>query len=60
MPGQGTQALLDLAKDLRETAPKVRDVCDLRKGAKLMETAAEALQRLAEYEPDIEVRQGEN
>lgn len=60
MPSQGTQALLDLARELRETAPKVRSICDLKRGARLMETAAEALQRLAEYEPDVEAVTGEN
>ena len=57
---QGTESLLTLAADLRETAPHVVDVFDLRKGARLMEKAADALERLAELEPDINVEPGVN
>lgn len=60
MIGQGTESLLDLAADLRETAPHVRNVFQLGRGALLMEKAADALERLAELEPDIDVAPGEN
>lgn len=57
---QGTESLLDLAADLRSTAPNVRGVFDLRKGAALMERAAAVIERLAELEPDVDVVHGEN
>lgn len=57
---QGTEALLNLAADLRATAPNVRDVFDLKKGAALMERAADAIERLAEFDPDIDAAPGEN
>ncbi len=57
---QGTSGLLELAEDLRATAPNVQDAFNLRKGAALMRQAAEALERLAPMEPDIDAVQGEN
>lgn len=57
---QGTESLLDLAADLRSTAPNVREVFDLRRGAALMERAANVIERLAVLEPDIEVEVAEN
>lgn len=57
---QGTESLVALAEELRATAPNVRDVFDLRHGAALMERAADAIERLAELEPDIDVVAGEN
>lgn len=57
---QGTENLLALAKRLREVAPNVRDAISMKLGAKLMEDAAEVLERLARFEPDIDVDQGEN
>ena len=59
-PHQGTEALLDLAADLRKTAPNVRNVFQLGRGALLMEKAADALERLAALEPDVEIVVGEN
>ena len=57
---QGTESLLDLAADLREIAPHIKSAFDLRKGAMLMMRAADALERLAELEPDIDVEHGAN
>ena len=57
---QGTENLLALAKRLREVAPNVRDAISMKLGAKLMEDAAEVLERLAHFETDIDVDQGEN
>lgn len=57
---QGTESLLTLAADLRETAPNVRDAFQLGRGARLMERAADAIERLADLEPDIEVVQGDS
>lgn len=58
MKHQGTESLIELAADLRETAPNVRDAFSLGRGAKLMERAADAIERLAVHEPDIEVING--
>ena len=55
---QGTENLLALAKRLREVAPNVRDAISMKLGAKLMESAASAIERLAHLEPDIDVDQG--
>ena len=60
MNHQGTSGLLELAVELREIAPHVKSAFDLRKGAMLMMRAADALERLAPLEPDIEATQGEN
>ena len=57
---QGTENLLALAKRLREVAPNVRDAISMKLGAKLMEDAAEFIERLAHFEPDIDVDHGEN
>ena len=57
---QGTENLLALAKRLREVAPNVRDAISMKLGAKLMEDAAEGIERLAHFEPDIDVDHGEN
>jgi hypothetical protein len=57
---QGTESLIALAADLRTIAPHVKDAYDLRKGAMLMMRAADALERLAHLEPDIDVVAGEN
>ena len=57
---QGTESLLDLAADLRESAPKVRSAFRLGYSAALMERAADAIERLAELDPDIDSELGEN
>jgi RNA processing factor Prp31 len=57
---QGTENLLALAKRLREVAPNVRDAISMKLGAKLMEDAADVIERLAHFEPDIDVEHGEN
>jgi hypothetical protein len=60
MTHQGTSGLLDLAAKLKTTAPHVESAFDLRLGAHLMLLAANALERVAPLEPDIDVQQGEN
>lgn len=57
---QGTESLLDLAAELQETAQHVRECYDLGRGCKLMQRAAEVIERLAHLDPDIEVEHGEN
>ena len=56
----GTESLLSLAADLAESAEHVRGGFHLGNAAKLMESAAVAIQRLAHLEPDLEVEHGEN
>ena len=60
MTHQGTSSLLTLAGDLRTTAPHVPELYDLRKASKLMLVAADAIERLAPLEPEIEVVLGEH
>lgn len=60
MTHQGTSGLLELAEELRATAPNVRCWFDIKKAADLMERGADAIERLAELEPDIDVGIGEN
>ena len=60
MTHQGTSSLLTLAGDLRTTAPHVPELYDLRKASKLMMIAADAIERLAPLEEDIDVVIGEN
>jgi len=60
MTTQGTHSLLDLAAELKDTAPHVRECYDLGRGCKLMQRAAEVIERLAPMDPDIEVDHGEN
>ncbi len=57
---EGTESLLTLASDLRTTAPNVRAWFDHTKAASLMERAADAIERLAPLDPDIDVAPGEN
>ena len=58
MTTQGTNNLLALAQDLRQTAPHVREWYDIGHAATLMEQAADAIVRLAKYEPDLQVERG--
>lgn len=60
MTNQGTESHLELVAELREIAPHIRDAYDLRKGAMLMMRAADALERLAPLDPEIEVVLGEH
>lgn len=60
MTTQGTRSLLDLAAALKDAAPHVRECYDLGRGCKLMQRAAEVIERLAHLDPDIEVEHGEN
>ncbi len=57
---QGTTSLLALADELKEVAPHVEQVFDLKRGAALMQKAASVLERLAPLDPDIDVAPGEN
>lgn len=60
MSGQGTESLLSLAADLKDAAPHVRECYDLGRSSKLMQRAAEVIERLAPMDPDIDVAPGEN
>lgn len=60
MTTQGTHNLLSLSAELQETAPHVRECYDLGRGCKLMQRAAEVIERLAPMDPDIDVAPGEN
>jgi len=53
-PDQGTDSLLQLAAELRRTAPAVRSFASHTKAAALMEQAAAALEKLAPLDPDIQ------
>lgn len=57
---EGTESLLTLAHDLRQTAPDVMSFFHHSKAAMLMERAADALERLAPLEPDVDVEVGDN
>lgn len=59
-PHEGTTTLLDLASELAEVAPHVKDGFDLGRACKLMQRAAEVIERLAPTDPDIEASPGEN
>lgn len=59
MTHQGTTSLLALADDLREKSSHVADYWDHKLAAAVMQDAADALDRLAHLEPDIEVVVGE-
>lgn len=60
MTPQGTESLLRLADDLIESSPQVRGGYHLGLAAERMERAAEAIKRLAQLEPDLDVQHGEN
>lgn len=60
MTTQGTHSLLDLVAELQEAAPHVREGYDLGRSCKLMQRAAEVIERLAPMDPDIEVEHSEN
>lgn len=51
--------LEQLAANLRQSAEKIVCFVSHRKAAEYMLKAAEALDRLAQFEPDIEVVRGE-
>lgn len=51
MSGQGTESLIDLADELREVAPNVRSWFDHIKAARLMEKAADVIERMAPIGP---------
>jgi hypothetical protein len=55
----GTESLLQLSADLRQTAPNVRAWFDHSKAAELMEKAADALERLAPLDPDLEAEKSD-
>jgi hypothetical protein len=55
----GTESLLQLSADLRQTAPNVRAWFDHSRAAELMEKAADALERLAPLDPDLEAEKSD-
>ena len=57
---QGTETLLELADQLEESAGNVRASCHLGEAARRMELAVSVVRRFAEFEPDLEVKKGEN
>ena len=57
---QGAHNLLALVAELEETAPHLLEFYDCKKSAKLMLRAAAAIERLAPFDPEIEVELGEN
>ena len=57
--GTGSESTLRLASRLRQTAPNVRSYFDHKNAADLMELAAAALERLAPFDPDIDVVRSE-
>lgn len=60
MTHQGTANLLDLAESLRVKAKHVAEFWDHKSSAEVMRKAADALERLAPLDPEIEVVVGEN
>jgi hypothetical protein len=57
---QGTASLLSLAASLRESREKVANFHGRQDAMRDMEQAADALERLAHLEPDLEVEHGTN
>ena len=57
---QGTASLLSLAASLRQSREKVANFYGRQDAMRDMEQAADALERLAPLEPDLDVQQGEN
>ena len=57
---QGTASLLSLAASLRQSREKVANFYGRQDAMRDMEQAADALERLAHLEPDLEVQHGEN
>ena len=60
MTVQGTASLLSLAASLRESREKVANFYGRQDAMRDMAEAADALERLAHLEPDLEVQHGEN
>ena len=56
---QGTEQLLRFVTDLRESAEDSLSVRSHRRTAERCLMAAEIIERLAQYEPDLEVKLGE-
>ena len=57
---QGTASLLSLAASLRQSREKVANFYGRQDAMRDMEQAADALERMAPLEPDVDVQQGEN
>ena len=57
---QGTASLLSLAASLRQSREKVANFYGRQDAMRDMEQAADALERLAHLEPDMDVVEGEN
>lgn len=60
MTVQGTASLLSLAASLRQSREKVASFFGRHDAMRDMAEAADALERLAHLEPDVDVQQGEN
>lgn len=60
MTTQGTASLLSLAASLRQSREKVANFFGRQDAMRDMAEAADALERLAHLEPDLEVQHGEN
>lgn len=60
MTTQGTASLLSLAASLRQSREKVANFYGRQDAMRDMEQAADALERLAHLEPDLEVEHGTN
>lgn len=57
---QGTSSLLELAQELRDSRAQIADFIGRRRAMDVMERAANALERLAPLDPEIEVVLGEH
>ena len=57
---QGTEALNELAETARGIAVRIREFRATRMDAATIEVVADALERLAPLEPDLQVEHGEN
>lgn len=60
MTHQGTSSLIDLSDEGRELAPHLLEFYDFKRCANWMIRAADALERLAPLDPEIEVVKGEH
>lgn len=57
---QGTAAILEFAATLPQRAENLRGFFDHNAGAADLMRCKEIIERLAQFEPDIEVEHGEN
>ena len=57
---QGTEQLTEFAATLRQRSENIRAFFDHAAAARDLLECAEIIERLAQYEPDLQVEQGEN